>query len=337
MGYVESDGVLQMPNGLRLKPFIAAHHNDMINDGDLNKSLRRIVLVLHKKKDSASQTVLKINNRLIPLICSKNRKQNKLKFIKFETEISSSEEAEIRKALYCQTTNGQRSRSVTMSRKRHRNKGRKRKRLSFESGIKREYDGTTADDSEDEVIMHSDRSNAYCQRLQRQNDSQSRRINNLQRRINDLQRRNVILESEKNAASAVKVEKCKEIKLENVGQMNAMRMEIQSLQSEIATLYQNQNGYGQLHLRDQIKILKNDNERLAAINKNDQITFHQQMFAYQTRIAQELQQIIAKNKAQKEESDKRMRQCVEEKDYYRNQCLAQGWMKRRKLNNCEKY
>merc|ERR1712228_311820 len=112
-----------------------------------------------------------------------------------------------------------------------------------------------------------------------------------------------------------------------------------SLQNELA-LYRNQREYGMyhrgkdeeiLHLNERIKIIKNDNQRLSAMNKNDQITFHQQMYLYQTKIAKELQQIIEKNKAQKKEMDKKLKQMTQERDFYLNQ--LQCSQKRRKLND----
>lgn len=52
-------------NGRRLKAFFAAHWNDMIGDGDLNKSLKRIELVLHQRKIVQTSTEFKINGEFI--------------------------------------------------------------------------------------------------------------------------------------------------------------------------------------------------------------------------------------------------------------------------------
>ena len=260
--YVDTDGVFEQ-NGMRLKPFLAAHHNEFVGDGELKKSLNRIVLVLHKRKGLQRETTLKINNKSIPLVLHKQTTVIK-------EEISSSEEGEIRK----QMCSHSRLRSMT--------KKRKRRQLRMER---------ECTDSEDEAIIRS-----YYQKLQKQNESQCLRINILQRRVN-------------------------EMRMENEGNVNALKMEINSLQNELALYRNNESGKDEkiFALKNEIKILKNDKERMGAMSKNEQITFHQQMHCYQTRIAQQLQQIMQQNEALRQE-----------KEYYKGLVANK---KRRKLNN----
>ena len=56
-------------NGMKLKPYFAAHHNDMVGGGDLNKSLKRIEIVLHQRNTNKIPTEFRINGELIEPIC----------------------------------------------------------------------------------------------------------------------------------------------------------------------------------------------------------------------------------------------------------------------------
>eukprot|EP01084_Bolivina_argentea_P206131 352006_1 len=78
-----------------------------------------------------------------------------------------------------------------------------------------------------------------------------------------------------------------------------LKNDINNLQNDINNNYNKYNNKGMKNLNDKIKILTNDNERLKAINKNEQISFNQRIYEYQNNIAKQIQIILNNNNKQK--------------------------------------
>ena len=232
-------------DGMKLKPYLAVHHNDMVGSGDLNKSLKRIELILHQRISSKMinrETVFKINGRLIAPICfikiedeNEQRKNEKLPIsFRIEQELISTS-TENSKARYSmknevndqenENTNNSKLGSISTI------KSRKRSRYEFEESMEESIE------SSDEPIINIDQwSEDKMDALKQEN--------------NDLKQENMRLKTQNSIILADKK------RIDEMHKINTNNILLKSCQ-EIKKLKQENNGLWQLVLTANPDIVNN--------------------------------------------------------------------------------